>query len=80
MLYTRKFSESFAIIQIFVLEKLKLQITPRQGGFLVGALARMGWLAEADAGYVGIFDGGGVVGLVGAEGEGEVLDFVLFAG
>lgn len=37
-------------------------------------------LIEADAGHIGFFDGGGVVGLVGAEGEGEVLDFVLFAG
>ncbi len=52
---------------------------PRQG-FLVGALGWKGRLVEADAGYISFLDGGGMDRLFGAEGEGEVLDFVLFAG
>ncbi len=36
-------------------------------------------LVEADAGYVGGLDGGGVVDLILGEGKGEVLDAVLGA-
>lgn len=42
----------------------------------------VGWdylLVEADAGYVGGLDGGGVVEFVLGEGEGEVLDAVCRA-
>lgn len=34
-------------------------------------------LVEADAGYIGFFDAGGVVEFVLGEGEGEVLDAYL---
>ena len=54
--------------------------TPRQeGGFLSGSWVRMGGLVEAKAGYIGFFDGGGVVGFVLGEGDGEVLDAVGYA-
>lgn len=43
---------------------------------LVGGVGWYYLLVEADAGYIGGLDGGGMVGLVSGEGDGEVLDAV----
>lgn len=50
--------------------------TPRQEGESYRGVGRSQGLVEADAGYVGGVDGGGVVEFVLGEGEGEVLDAV----
>lgn len=55
-------------------------ITPRQEGeFLSGRWEGWWGISRGGCRFVSFFDGGGVVVLVGAEGDGEVLDFVLFA-
>lgn len=53
--------------------------SPTRGWFLVRELGEDGGLVEAEASDVGFFDGGGVVGLVFGEGDGEVLDAVGYA-
>ena len=50
--------------------------TPRQEGESCRGVGRGQGLVEADAGDVGFFDGGRMVGLFFGEGEGEVLDAV----
>lgn len=50
--------------------------SPARGWVLVGARGKRVGLVEADAGYVGSFDGVGVVVVLFGEGEGEVLDAV----
>ena len=53
---------------------------PRQEGMiLVGASEKDEGLVEADAGYVGGFDGVGGVVVLFREGDGEVLDAVFYA-
>lgn len=57
----------------------RIRKMPRQeGDSCRGVEERLG-LVEADASYIGGVDGGGMVGLVLGEAEGEVLDVVRYA-
>lgn len=56
-------------------EKHKTENAPQEGESCRGVSEGEG-LVEAEAGYIGGLDGGGMVGLVFGEGDGEVLDAV----
>lgn len=62
-------------LETYVSEAIHLY-KPRQEGEACRGVGKGQGLVEADAGYVGRVDGGGVVESVLGEGEGEVLDTV----